>query len=128
MDIDAFWQLITDSLEHAPGRAAREHYLEGRLAAHSPAPATARLVSGLTPPSATILTCSYEGNTNPLREYRPWSASSMPSSRCRLSLPAFTASSSVATMTYRACWRGVLLRLFILIASRSVTPSRSFAT
>jgi hypothetical protein len=36
MDIDAFWQLITDSLEHAPGRAAREHYLEGRLAALTP--------------------------------------------------------------------------------------------
>ena len=36
MDIDAFWQLIADSLEHAPGRAAREHYLEGRLAALTP--------------------------------------------------------------------------------------------
>ena len=36
MDIDAFWQLIADSLEHAPGRAAREHYLEGRLAALAP--------------------------------------------------------------------------------------------
>ena len=36
MDIDAFWQLIAGSLEHAPGRAAREHYLEGRLAALAP--------------------------------------------------------------------------------------------
>lgn len=36
MDIGAFWQLIADSLEHAPGRAAREHYLEGRLAALAP--------------------------------------------------------------------------------------------
>ena len=36
MDIDAFWQLIADSLEHAPGRAARGHYLQGRLAALAP--------------------------------------------------------------------------------------------
>ena len=36
MDVDAFWQLIADSLEHAPGRAGREHYLEGRLAALAP--------------------------------------------------------------------------------------------
>jgi hypothetical protein len=36
MDIDAFWQLIAGSLEHAPGQAAREHYLEGRLAALAP--------------------------------------------------------------------------------------------
>jgi len=36
MDVDAFWQLIADSLEHAPGRAGRKHYLEGRLAALAP--------------------------------------------------------------------------------------------
>src|SRR5690242_18977802 len=36
MDSDAFWQLITGSLEHAPGRAARERYLEARLAALAP--------------------------------------------------------------------------------------------
>ena len=36
MDVDAFWQLIAGSLEHAPGRAGREHYLEGRLAALAP--------------------------------------------------------------------------------------------
>jgi hypothetical protein len=36
MDIDAFWQLIADSREHAPGRAARARYLERRLAALAP--------------------------------------------------------------------------------------------
>jgi hypothetical protein len=36
MDIDAFWQLIAGSLEHAPGQAPRERYLEGRLAVLAP--------------------------------------------------------------------------------------------
>jgi Protein of unknown function (DUF4240) len=36
VDLDAFWQLIADSLEHAPGRSARERYLKDRLAALAP--------------------------------------------------------------------------------------------
>lgn len=36
MDIEAFWQLIADSLEHAPGRVPRQDYLRDRLARLAP--------------------------------------------------------------------------------------------
>ncbi|GAA2039187.1 hypothetical protein GCM10009839_46280 [Catenulispora yoronensis] len=36
MDTDAFWQLIADSLVEAPGRVARQEFLQERLAALTP--------------------------------------------------------------------------------------------
>jgi hypothetical protein len=37
MDTDAFWQLIADSLDHAPGRTTRQEFLQERLSMLAPA-------------------------------------------------------------------------------------------